>query len=96
MILERTRAPLAAKRVHGAVLGNRTNLAAAQAKSTEANRAAAAFVAGVLPIVRQIQTAGTTTSRALAAALSARGIRTIRGELWHRSTIRNVLAGRRA
>ena len=74
-------------------MGNRTNLAEAQAKGIEINRAAAdAFAANVLPIVRQIQAAGATTNRAIAAALNARGIRTARGEAWHDSTVRHLLA----
>ena len=93
MIADRTRAALAAKKARGAVLGNRTNLAEAQAKGVTVNRAAAdAFAANVLPIVRQIQTAGATTPRAVAAALNARGIRTARGGAWHDSTVRNLLA----
>jgi len=93
MIAERTRAALAAKKAQGAVLGNRTNLAEAAAKGADANRTAAdGFAANVLPIVRQIQAAGATTHRAIAAALNARGIRTARGGAWHDSTVRNLLA----
>ena len=57
------------------------------------NRAAAdAFAANVLPVVRQIQATGATTSRAIAQALNARGIRTARGGAWYSSTVRNLLA----
>jgi hypothetical protein len=48
--------------------------------------------ANALPIVRQIEAAGATTHRAIAAALNARGIRTARGGAWHDSTVRNLLA----
>ena len=93
MIADRTRAALAAKKAQGATLGNRTNLAKAAAKGNDANRAAAdAFAANVLPVVRQIQAAGATTTRAIASALNARGIRTARGGAWHDSTVRNLLA----
>ena len=93
MIADRTRAALAAKKAQGATLGNRTNLAEAAAKGATANRAAAdAFAANVLPVVRQIQTAGATTHRAIAEALNARGIRTARGGQWHVSTVQNLLA----
>jgi hypothetical protein len=44
-------------------------------------------------IVRQIEAAGVTTHRAIAAALNARGIRTVRGGAWHGGTVRNLLAG---
>jgi len=92
LIAERTRAALAQKKAQGAKLGNRTNLPAAQAKGVAVNRAAAdAFAANVLPVVRQIQATGATTSRAIAEALNARGIRTARGGGWHSSTVRNLL-----
>jgi hypothetical protein len=44
------------------------------------------------PIVRQIQAAGATTARAIAAARNDRGVRTARGGEWHDSTVRNLLA----
>ena len=57
-----------------------------------ANRAKAdQFAANVLPIVREIEAAGLTTTRAIAEALNARGIRTARGGAWHRSTVANLL-----
>jgi DNA invertase Pin-like site-specific DNA recombinase len=93
MIADRTRAALAAKKAQGAKLGNRTNLADAQAKGAATTSAtAAAFAANVLPVVRQIQAAGATTHRAIAEALNARGIRTARGGRWHVSTVQNLLA----
>jgi DNA invertase Pin-like site-specific DNA recombinase len=93
LISDRTRAALAAKKAAGAVLGNRTNLAEAQAKSVAANKAGAdAFAANVLPIVRQIEASGVKGSRAIAAALNARGARTARGGEWHSTTVRNLMA----
>jgi DNA invertase Pin-like site-specific DNA recombinase len=93
LISERTRVALASKKAQGAVQGNRTNLAEAQAKSVAANKAGAdAFAANVLPIVRQIEASGITGARAIAAALNARGVRTARGGAWHDSTVRNLLA----
>jgi DNA invertase Pin-like site-specific DNA recombinase len=92
LIADRTRAALAQKKAQGAVLGNRTNLAGAQAKGIAANRGAAeAFAANVLPIVRQIQATGATTFRAIAKALNDQGVRTARGGAWHDSTVRNLL-----
>jgi DNA invertase Pin-like site-specific DNA recombinase len=93
LIADRTRAALAAKKAHGAKLGNRTNLGEAQAKGADANRASAdAFAANVLPVVQQIQASGATTLRAIAEALNARGIRTARGGAWHAATVSNLLA----
>ena len=75
------------------MLGNRTNLAEAQAKGADANREAAdAFAGNVLPVVREPRAAGVTTARAIAEALNARGIRTARGGEWHYSTVRNLLS----
>jgi DNA invertase Pin-like site-specific DNA recombinase len=93
LISDRTRAALAQKKAQGVVLGNRTNLADASAKGADANRAAAdAFAANVLPVVRQIEASGVKGSRAIAAALNARGVRTARGGEWHATTVRNLLA----
>jgi DNA invertase Pin-like site-specific DNA recombinase len=96
LISDRTRAALAQKKAQGVVLGNRTNLADASAKGADANRAAAdAFAANVLPVVRQIEASGVKGSRAIAAALNARGVRTARRGEWHATTVRNLL-GREA
>jgi len=62
-------------------------------RGAAANREAAdAFAANVLPVVRELQTAGITTVRGIAEALNARGIRTARVGEWHHSTVRNLLA----
>jgi DNA invertase Pin-like site-specific DNA recombinase len=93
LIADRTRAALAQKKAQGTILGNRTNLSDAQAMGVATNRKAAdAFAANVLPVVRQIQAAGATTHRAIAQALNDRGIKTARGGAWHDSTVRNLLA----
>lgn len=93
LISERTKSALAAKKAQGVKLGNPTNLAEAQALGSDSNhRAAVAFAANVLPIVRQIEASGATSLRAIAAALNARGIRTARGGEWHPTTVRNLVA----
>jgi hypothetical protein len=46
----------------------------------------------VVPVVRELQAAGVTTTRAIGEALNARGIRTARGGEWHHSMVRNLLA----
>jgi hypothetical protein len=53
--------------------------------------AADAFAANVLPIIRQVEAAGATGYRAIAAALNARGVRTARGGEWHATTVRNLM-----
>ncbi len=93
LISDRTRVALAAKKAQGVKLGNPVNLPAAGAKGADTQRTAAdAFAANVLPIVRQIQTAGAATPRAIASALNTRGVRTARGGEWYDSTVRNLLA----
>jgi DNA invertase Pin-like site-specific DNA recombinase len=92
LISERTRAALAQKKAQGALLGNRTNLAAAQEKGTASTHAAAEVFAGnVLPIIRQIEASGVSNYRGIAAALNARGVRTARGGDWHATTVRNMM-----
>ena len=87
LIAERTREAVARKKAQGAVLGNRTNLGEAQAKGAAATRErAAAFARNALPVVREIQQAGTRDMRGIAAALNARGVRTARSGRWHQST----------
>jgi hypothetical protein len=54
--------------------------------------AADRFARNVMPIVRQIQAGGAVTTRAIAAALNARGVRTVRGGAWHAQTVANLLA----
>ena len=93
LIADRTRVALAARKAQGVKLGNPSNLAEAGAKGGQTQREAAdAFAANVLPLVRQLQAAGATTSRAIAAGLNARGVKTARGGEWHDSTVRNLLA----
>lgn len=68
---------------------HRTNLAEVQRRPADATtKAADAFAA----ILREMQAKGLTTTRALAAALNDRRIRTARGGARHNSTVRNLLA----
>lgn len=88
----RTRLALAQKRAQGFRLGNPTNLAEAGLKGVQRQQEAAdAHAARVLPIVRELQAQGISTTRAIADALNQRGVRTARGGGWHRSTVANLL-----
>lgn len=92
LISERTRAALKQKKDQGARLGNRTNLAEAQAKGVAGIRAAAdAFASNTLPVIQQIEASGVGSYRGIADALNARGIRTARGGEWHATTVRNMM-----
>lgn len=88
LISSRTKAALAARKASGTVLGNRTNLKEAGAKGAATQAAqAVAFAANVMPIIRQVQAAGITSARGIAAALNARGVRTARDGQWSARTV---------
>ena len=91
LISARTKAALAAKKAAGAKLGN-PRAAETVGKAHAAHRAAAdQFASNILPIVREIQAAGRTTLREIAASLNGRGVRTARGGQWGASAVRNLL-----
>jgi DNA invertase Pin-like site-specific DNA recombinase len=91
LISERTRVALARKKAQGALLGNRTNLAEARAKGQAAQAAADAFAHNVLPVVRDIQVAGASSLRAIAAELTRRNVRTAQGGAWSARAVRDLL-----
>lgn len=99
LISARTKAALQAASKRGQLLGwanprrSKKDHAAAVAASNQANRAIAdAFAANVLPIVREMQSAGCESLAKISTALNARGIKTARGGQWHPMTVRNLLA----
>lgn len=94
LISSRTKIALARKRDQdGVTLGNPINLAEAGRKGARQQRDTAdAFAANVLPVLRELQANSIITTRAIAAALNERGIKTARGGAWHRSTVSNLLA----
>ena len=92
MISERTRAALQARKKQGALLGNRTNLAEAQAKgSARVAEDALRFAENVLPIIERIRASGVTSLRGIAAVLDARGIRTARRGKWKAMQVGAIL-----
>jgi DNA invertase Pin-like site-specific DNA recombinase len=93
MISARTRAALAAVKARGEKkLGNRTNLAEAQRLGAAAGRREAErYAANVLPIIEEVRRAGARTLRDIAAALTARGVRTPRGGEWTAIAVKRVL-----
>ncbi|WP_164549845.1 recombinase family protein, partial [Altericroceibacterium xinjiangense] len=92
MISARTKAALAIRKAQGVKLGNRTNLAEAQAKGGAAiKREADAFAANVMPVIAQIRRAGATSYNAIAKALNERGVKTARGGEWAAATVRNIM-----
>src|SRR5262245_3302556 len=83
MISARTKAALAAAKRRGVQLGGdrggRAPAKARKAGSESMRRAADARAADVAPIIAELQAAGFTSLRAIAAGLNARGIPTARG-----------------
>lgn len=93
MIGERTKLALAARKASGTRLGNRTNPGEAAALGRQVQvEAANRFAANLLPVIDGIRAAGATSLAAIANALNARGIRTVRGGRWHVSSVQNILA----
>lgn len=92
MISARTKAALAIRKAQGAKLGNRTNLAAAQAKGGAAiKREADAFAARVIPTIEAIKATGATSYNAIAKVLNDRGVKTAKGGTWAAATVRNIM-----
>jgi DNA invertase Pin-like site-specific DNA recombinase len=93
LISERTTAALQAKKASGAKLGDPTNLCIAGAIGRDTQiHIADEFARNLMPWVQAIQKAGAATLSEIASALNAGGIRPARGNNWHRSSVRNLLA----
>jgi len=92
MISERTKAALRAAKARGVKLGG-PNIAEARARASAARSESARQKAeNVRPIIDQIMRSGATSLRAIAAALSARGVRTARRRSrWHPEQVAAVL-----
>jgi DNA invertase Pin-like site-specific DNA recombinase len=92
LISQRTRDALARAKANGKQLGNRTNLAEAQAigRQVVADQARQR-ASNVLPIIHEIQTAGCSTLREIASALNRRGIQTARGAEWTAMAVKRVM-----
>lgn len=90
MIGKRTKDALAPM-VGTGKLGNKTNLADAQAKGQATNAAkAAAFAASVLPKINDLKAKGLTLDQ-IAAHLNKEEVKTFNGGEWHKSTISRLL-----
>src|SRR5215211_954517 len=93
LISERTKAALRAKKAAGARLGNPTNLGVAGSIGRTAQALAAdEFAVDLVPIIQAIRNTGANTLSAIANALNGRGVRPPRGNNWHRSSVRNLIA----
>lgn len=97
-ISKRTREALQEAKRRGVRLGNpngaralrragKGNVAAVEAARDKAK----AHADKVAPIVSELLAAGVESLGAVAAALNARGVLTLQGKTWHKSTVRNLL-----
>jgi DNA invertase Pin-like site-specific DNA recombinase len=96
MISARTKAALAAARRRGVQLGgynkNPKLTAKARRAGHDANKAkAAARAADIAPTIAELQAAGATSLRAIAAGLNDRGIPTARGGEWSAVQVQRLL-----
>ena len=97
-ISRRTKETLAVAKARGVRLGN-PNGAAALRRAGKGGAALRAVVTAnadlhahdLAPVIEDLRQQGVTTLRALAAALSQRGMITRRGGQWHVSNVRNLL-----
>src|ERR1700730_16270329 len=81
-ISARTKAALAAAKARGVKLGG-PKLKQAQRRGIASNKANAdRFAANVLAVIEQIKASGATSLRAIAEALTARGVATPHGGVW--------------
>jgi DNA invertase Pin-like site-specific DNA recombinase len=82
VISQRTREALKAAKERGVVLGN-PSLADVRQRATASVKANAdRFAKNVLPVIRDIQSSGVTSHRAIARTLNARAVGTARGGQW--------------
>jgi DNA invertase Pin-like site-specific DNA recombinase len=92
VIAQRTRDALAQAKANGKQLGNRTNLAEAQAIGRQVVADQAQQRAeNILPVIREIQGAGCSTLREIAEVLNQRGIQTARGAEWTAMAVKRVM-----
>ncbi len=98
-ISRRTKEALAVAKARGVRLGNPNGNAALQragkggaALQATVSANADAFARDLAPVITDIHAAGHVTLRAIAAELTARGIRTRRGGAWQVSNVRNLMA----
>jgi DNA invertase Pin-like site-specific DNA recombinase len=82
LISQRTREALKVAKARGVILGN-PNLDNVRERAVTSVKAEAdRFAANVAPIIREIQSTGASSHRAVARALNARGVATARGGTW--------------
>jgi DNA invertase Pin-like site-specific DNA recombinase len=91
LIAQRTRDALKAAKARGVVLGN-PNLADVRGRAVASTKAEAdRFANNVAPVIREIQSSGVASHRAIARSLNARGVATARGGKWTAVQVGSIL-----
>jgi DNA invertase Pin-like site-specific DNA recombinase len=91
MISQRTRDALKAAKARGVVLGN-PHLADVRRRAVASVKANAnLFAQNVAPVIREIQSSGVASHRAIARTLNTRGIATARGGQWTAVQVGSIL-----
>ena len=91
-ISRRTKAALQAAKARGVKLGSPNPAAGSAAGIASIQANADQFAQRILPIIADIERSGCTSLRAIAAALTARGVQTARGgRTWGASQVANLM-----
>jgi DNA invertase Pin-like site-specific DNA recombinase len=91
-ISRRTKAALQAAKARGVKLGSPNPAAGSAAGIASIQASADQFAQRILPIIADIERSGCTSLRAIAAALTARGVQTARGgRTWGASQVANLM-----
>jgi DNA invertase Pin-like site-specific DNA recombinase len=91
-ISRRTKAALQAAKARGVKLGSPNPAAGSAAGIASIQASADQFAQRILPIIAEIERSGCTSLRAIAAALTARGVQTARGgRTWGASQVANLM-----
>jgi DNA invertase Pin-like site-specific DNA recombinase len=102
LISQRTKAALTAAKARGVKLGSKRlvkgfDAAAAREGRTTQTARSSTHAGEVLPYIEAAQRAGASSLRAIAAALTARGVRPpSSGEIWHATQVRRILKAQAA
>lgn len=91
MISQRTKEALQVAKARGVKLGSPNPKKGAAVRSQVLREKADRFASNILPVIRDLQSQGITSYKALARSLNARGIPTSNKRQWHDTTVRNLL-----
>ena len=91
MISQRTKDALYAAKARGTKLGSPNPKKGAAIRSQVLQDKADRLAARVLPVIRELQTEGVTSHKALAKVLNARGIPPANKRKWYGTTVKNLL-----